>query len=62
MYSPLWIVLGLSGWLAIGGMLGYLAGTLVGGVFLIAEAVRRIFTHLTKRSAEMTPEAEASES
>ncbi len=39
-----------------GAGLGYLAGTLVGGVFLVADAVRQIFARRAQASASDAPE------
>jgi hypothetical protein len=44
-------------WSAVGGaMMGYLAGVLVGGVFLVADAVRRRFGRRTEVAADETDE------
>jgi putative addiction module component (TIGR02574 family) len=56
--SPL-ILLGMAMCLTVGAVLGYLAGTLVGGVFLVADGLRKIFARLTNRRPAEAPEAEA---
>jgi hypothetical protein len=48
-------------YLIVGGLLGYVAGVLVGGVFLVADYVRRLFERQSKSAPDGPPDSNPSQ-